>query len=467
MLDLIRTPELAAEVTLQPIEAFGFDAAIIFSDILPPLVGMGLELDFVRGVGPHIANRIERPYDVDVLGTPPCRGDDGGHARGDPHRRARARSERRPRDRVLRRALHPRQLRDRGRRDEGLRAHEGVHALRAGGLAAADEQARDRAGGLPRRPGTRRGLRAPGVRLVGRACARAVRLRPLRAAAQQAPVRGRRAGRRAGDQLQPRRLLVRRGSGRLRRRRDRPRLAPAAAHVVEPHRLRPSRPGEPRSDRAARSLARAEGARRPGAGRRRGPSRAHLQRRPRRAPDHAGRERPQARRVRRRALVAQQVRHDVASISTRAGVLPIGVLDHGLRGPVLAGGDAGLPGRHPLRAADQPRGARRDLPQLRGDRGPLAAARDLPPPGRRRAGSARPGPLPLLSRHAALGAVDRGGRRRDARGRHHARGQRGARAALQRALRSRNTPTRSPRDWICTAARSRSSTSRATTIGPS
>ena len=52
MLDLIRTPELAAEVTLQPIEAFGFDAAIIFSDILPPLVGMGLELDFVRGVGP-------------------------------------------------------------------------------------------------------------------------------------------------------------------------------------------------------------------------------------------------------------------------------------------------------------------------------------------------------------------------------------------------------------------------------
>ena len=72
MLDLIRTPQLAAEVTLQPIEAFGFDAAIIFSDILPPLVGMGLELDFVRGVGPHIANRIERTCDVDVLGTPPA-----------------------------------------------------------------------------------------------------------------------------------------------------------------------------------------------------------------------------------------------------------------------------------------------------------------------------------------------------------------------------------------------------------
>ena len=72
MLELIRTPELAAEVTLQPIDAFGLDAAIIFSDILPPLVGMGLDLDFVGGVGPRIANRIERAYDVDLLGTPPA-----------------------------------------------------------------------------------------------------------------------------------------------------------------------------------------------------------------------------------------------------------------------------------------------------------------------------------------------------------------------------------------------------------
>ena len=47
MLELIRSPELAAEVTLQPVDALGVDAAIIFSDILPPLVGMGLDLDFV------------------------------------------------------------------------------------------------------------------------------------------------------------------------------------------------------------------------------------------------------------------------------------------------------------------------------------------------------------------------------------------------------------------------------------
>ncbi|MEP7224609.1 MAG: uroporphyrinogen decarboxylase [Actinomycetota bacterium] len=72
MLEVIRTPELAAQVTLMPIEAFGFDAAIIFSDILPPLVGMGLDLDFVKGDGPKIGNPISSTRDVDLLGTPPA-----------------------------------------------------------------------------------------------------------------------------------------------------------------------------------------------------------------------------------------------------------------------------------------------------------------------------------------------------------------------------------------------------------
>jgi uroporphyrinogen decarboxylase len=72
MLDLVRTPELAARVTLQPIESFGLDAAIVFSDILPPLVGMGLDLDFVKGDGPRIGNAISSPRDVDLLGTPPA-----------------------------------------------------------------------------------------------------------------------------------------------------------------------------------------------------------------------------------------------------------------------------------------------------------------------------------------------------------------------------------------------------------
>ena len=72
LLDLVRSPELAAEVSLQPVDAFGMDAAIVFSDILPPLVGMGLELEFVKGDGPRISNPIERTRDVDLLGTPPA-----------------------------------------------------------------------------------------------------------------------------------------------------------------------------------------------------------------------------------------------------------------------------------------------------------------------------------------------------------------------------------------------------------
>jgi uroporphyrinogen decarboxylase len=57
---------------MQPIRTFDLDAAIIFSDILPPLIGMGLKLDFVKGEGPLIHNLIERPYDIDILATPPA-----------------------------------------------------------------------------------------------------------------------------------------------------------------------------------------------------------------------------------------------------------------------------------------------------------------------------------------------------------------------------------------------------------
>ena len=72
MLEVINTPELAAQVTLLPVDSFGVDAAIIFSDILPPLVGMGLELDFVKGDGPRIGNPISTTRDVDLLGAPPA-----------------------------------------------------------------------------------------------------------------------------------------------------------------------------------------------------------------------------------------------------------------------------------------------------------------------------------------------------------------------------------------------------------
>ena len=70
MLDVIFTPELAAEVTLQPIKAFDMDAAIIFADILPPLMGMGLKLEFVKGKGPVIYNPIQTKVDIHNLEIP-------------------------------------------------------------------------------------------------------------------------------------------------------------------------------------------------------------------------------------------------------------------------------------------------------------------------------------------------------------------------------------------------------------
>lgn len=70
MLEMIQSAELAAEVTMQPIEAYDLDAAIIFADILPPLMGMGLSLDFVKGVGPVLSNPVRSRADVEKLQTP-------------------------------------------------------------------------------------------------------------------------------------------------------------------------------------------------------------------------------------------------------------------------------------------------------------------------------------------------------------------------------------------------------------
>ncbi len=60
-----RTPELACEITLQPVERLGVDAAILFSDILIPLPAMGVDVTF--NPGPHLASPIRRPADVASL----------------------------------------------------------------------------------------------------------------------------------------------------------------------------------------------------------------------------------------------------------------------------------------------------------------------------------------------------------------------------------------------------------------
>lgn len=66
--ELCRTPELAAEITLQPVRRFGMDAAILFQDIMTPLPPMGLEIDFAPG--PVFNRPVRSREDVDKLRVP-------------------------------------------------------------------------------------------------------------------------------------------------------------------------------------------------------------------------------------------------------------------------------------------------------------------------------------------------------------------------------------------------------------
>ncbi len=70
ILEICKTPRLAAEVTLQPIDALDVDAAIIFADLLLPVEPMGLKLEFVKGDGPKIYNPVRSSSDVAALRTP-------------------------------------------------------------------------------------------------------------------------------------------------------------------------------------------------------------------------------------------------------------------------------------------------------------------------------------------------------------------------------------------------------------
>jgi uroporphyrinogen decarboxylase len=66
-LEMCRTPELAVEVSMQPVDLVGVDAAIMFSDILVSFPAMGLDLEFAKGEGPVIHNPIRTAADVAKL----------------------------------------------------------------------------------------------------------------------------------------------------------------------------------------------------------------------------------------------------------------------------------------------------------------------------------------------------------------------------------------------------------------
>jgi len=70
LFEVCRRPELCAEVTLQPVRAHGVDAAVMFADIMLPVIGMGVDVELVENVGPVIAEPIESMADVARLGVP-------------------------------------------------------------------------------------------------------------------------------------------------------------------------------------------------------------------------------------------------------------------------------------------------------------------------------------------------------------------------------------------------------------
>ncbi|RUS48664.1 uroporphyrinogen decarboxylase [Cohnella sp. AR92] len=67
LLEICRQPELAAEVTIMPVNKLGVDAAILYSDIMNPVASIGIDFDIVKDVGPVIHNPVRTAADVEKL----------------------------------------------------------------------------------------------------------------------------------------------------------------------------------------------------------------------------------------------------------------------------------------------------------------------------------------------------------------------------------------------------------------
>src|ERR671915_2200558 len=70
LFEVCRRPELCAEVTLQPVRAHDVDAAVMFADIMLPVLGMGIDVELVEGVGPVVRDPIRSLADVERLVVP-------------------------------------------------------------------------------------------------------------------------------------------------------------------------------------------------------------------------------------------------------------------------------------------------------------------------------------------------------------------------------------------------------------
>ena len=143
LFEVCREPELCAEVTLQPVRRHDVDAAVMFADIMLPVLGMGVDVELVENVGPVIEQPVRTLADVERLTVP------------EPEESvpfileaiAIVRRELAPeqaRDRLLRRPVHGRRLPGRGQAEPRLREREAADVREPGRLARADGEARRR-----------------------------------------------------------------------------------------------------------------------------------------------------------------------------------------------------------------------------------------------------------------------------------------------------------------------------------
>src|ERR1044071_2163451 len=141
--DLGGTPELCAEVTLQPVRRLGVDAAVLFADIMTPVVAMGVDVELVEGVGPGIAEP-GAPGAGCACGRRLAAADPGRLRPGDRRRPADPRGARfgARAARLLRRPVHGRRVSGRGQAEPRLPARQRADVPRSARLARADEEAR-------------------------------------------------------------------------------------------------------------------------------------------------------------------------------------------------------------------------------------------------------------------------------------------------------------------------------------
>ena len=120
LFEIVAQPELCAEVTLQPVRRHGVDAAVMFADIMTPVLGMGVDVELVESVGPVIAEPVRTRADVERLRRPGAGGVGADDPRGGAARPRRARDEQ-ARRRLLRRPVHGRRLPRRGEAEPRVR----------------------------------------------------------------------------------------------------------------------------------------------------------------------------------------------------------------------------------------------------------------------------------------------------------------------------------------------------------